>query len=260
MLTVTSTSANANPNAGITYSLVSNPQNSFSINDTTGILSTTEVLDYELQTEYVLRVSARNQAYNTETSITVDVIDENDYAPYCGQPIYNFEAVATSVSGILVGNVLAIDQDVTSPNRDTFFRMRHPSHSIRVNASSVYLRSAARGFARRRNSVSAKFHILCHHRSGPWNAAKIVRLSSGRTNSRRECLCPRISTVFISGCYSIECRDRFCSYAACCQVYNVVQYFSFFCIVRINLTIFWFLLFPVLELLGVQGSVPHFSI
>lgn len=130
------TSTDPDPGAVVTYSLSSNPNSSFSIDSSTGIITTAKSLDSETRTEYILRVAANDGSFNTETSVTVTVLDINDKAPFCQQTVYRFQMVENKSIATFVGIVMATDLDVSSPNHDVFFRLRYPSQRLRVNSSS----------------------------------------------------------------------------------------------------------------------------
>lgn len=53
----------------------------FSIDRFSGKITLAQPLDHERQQQYTLRVQASDMAHITETSITVNVLDENDNAP-----------------------------------------------------------------------------------------------------------------------------------------------------------------------------------
>jgi hypothetical protein len=75
---------------------------------------------------FILKVAANDGAFNTETSITIDVLDENDRIPLCSAISYDFsvlESSSSAISSSFVGSAAAIDADATSPNNVTFFRM-----------------------------------------------------------------------------------------------------------------------------------------
>ena len=50
-----------------------------------GDLLVNKPLDRETQAQYRLQVAATDGAYVTVTSVTVDVLDDNDNAPVCDQ-------------------------------------------------------------------------------------------------------------------------------------------------------------------------------
>lgn len=53
----------------------------FSIDRFSGKITLAQPLDHEKQQQYTLRVQASDMAHITETSITVNILDENDNAP-----------------------------------------------------------------------------------------------------------------------------------------------------------------------------------
>jgi len=67
----------------------------------------------------VVRVAANDGAYRTETTVTIDVLDENDEPPVCRLPPTSNTIQTTNDAQLtVVVNVSATDSDVTSPNRD----------------------------------------------------------------------------------------------------------------------------------------------
>ncbi|XP_072039292.1 cadherin EGF LAG seven-pass G-type receptor 2-like [Amphiura filiformis] len=94
----------------ITYELID--AGFFAIDTTTGRITSTDVLDYEEQKEYVLLVSASNIEGITYKPVTVNVNDINDNSPQfesneCGDVTLQEDAVLET----LVCRVLAVDMD-----------------------------------------------------------------------------------------------------------------------------------------------------
>ncbi|XP_072039291.1 cadherin-17-like [Amphiura filiformis] len=94
----------------ITYELID--AGFFAIDTTTGRITSTDVLDYEEQKEYVLLVSASNIDGITYKPVTVNVNDINDNSPQfesneCGDVTLQEDAVLET----LVCRVLAVDLD-----------------------------------------------------------------------------------------------------------------------------------------------------
>ncbi|XP_072039289.1 cadherin EGF LAG seven-pass G-type receptor 2-like [Amphiura filiformis] len=115
----------------ITYELID--AGFFAIDTTTGRITSTDVLDYEEQKEYVLLVSASNIDGITYKPVTVNVNDINDNSPQfesneCGDVTLQEDAVLET----LVCRVLAVDLDypgtdnsrityeLTGDNKDKF--------------------------------------------------------------------------------------------------------------------------------------------
>jgi len=125
VLHVTSTDADE---VGVTrYSLLPSSDASsssvadlFAIDAEEGTITVARDIDRESTGDVVVvRVAANDGAYHSETTITIDVLDENDEAPVCRLPP-TLNAIQTTDDAQLtvVANVSATDTDVTSPNRD----------------------------------------------------------------------------------------------------------------------------------------------
>ena len=95
----------------ITLSITSgNASGKFSIDSRTGVITLVSVLDYESITSYFLTIQASDGEQNTDSSLTVNVIDENEFEPLFSGPL-NFVIAEESPAGTIVGNVLATDED-----------------------------------------------------------------------------------------------------------------------------------------------------
>ena len=109
--TVTATDADAN--SELTYSIVSgNTDNAFSLNSTTGVISTITSLDYENTSGYNLNISV-SDGTNTGTGIiTISVNDENDEVPLVTNAEFSVAEDATVGSSLYF--VEASDADAGS--------------------------------------------------------------------------------------------------------------------------------------------------
>lgn len=126
VLQVTSTDADE---ADVTqYSLQAGGASSglFAIDRDTGVITVTGHIDHESTGHrLVVRVAANDGAFNAETTVTIDVLDENDVAPVCHLPASS-DAIQTVDDARLsvVVNASATDDDFTSPNRDAVVSLR----------------------------------------------------------------------------------------------------------------------------------------
>jgi len=125
VLQVTSTDADE---SGVTrYSLLPSSSASssavadmFAIDSEAGTITVAGDIDRESTGDVlVVRVAANDGAYHAETTVTIDVLDENDVAPVCRLP-GSLNAIQTTEDARLtvIVNVSATDADETSPNRD----------------------------------------------------------------------------------------------------------------------------------------------
>ena len=102
--------------ATITYSIVAgNSEMKFSMDESSGLITLVASLDYETTTSYELEVSASDGAGNDTATLTVIVIDENEFRPqFSGST--DFEVTEEMPSGTVVGTIQATDADGTLNN------------------------------------------------------------------------------------------------------------------------------------------------
>jgi hypothetical protein len=95
----------------VTYSITDKNTTAFSINTTTGVISTAQSLDYETQQVYQFTIGATDPQPTTYTAnVTIVVSDVNDNSPIFDQSVYT----STLPFGKLTEwytRVLAMDQD-----------------------------------------------------------------------------------------------------------------------------------------------------
>lgn len=170
VLRVTSTDADV---ADVTrYSLTTSAGGLFTIDPDTGLITVAGHIDRETNSTFNLRVAANDGTFNIETSVTVDVLDENDEVPDCRQSSYSFNVVETSnTSTPFIGSIVGRDRDVTLPNNVTFFRKRNlgrdlvigndgPRGSVswRVGASFEWIGSSPT--ARKPSPLNTKYAVV----------------------------------------------------------------------------------------------------
>ena len=95
----------------ITIRIVSgNIEGKFAIGVTTGEITLVANLDYETTIAYTLVIRASDGQRNTEASLSVTVLDENEFSPVFSGP-FDFTIREEEQSGIRVGTVMATDGD-----------------------------------------------------------------------------------------------------------------------------------------------------
>ncbi|XP_073452804.1 cadherin-23 [Aquarana catesbeiana] len=115
--------ADAGRNAILTFNITGgNTENSFSINENTGIVYVNRPLDREKIAEYKLTVTVKDNPENARNSrkdsdlLIVTISDENDNRPVFSQGSYQAEIMENSPAGtsiiVLNGPILAIDNDL----------------------------------------------------------------------------------------------------------------------------------------------------
>ncbi|CAD6991441.1 unnamed protein product [Ceratitis capitata] len=91
------------------------PNKYFTINKTTGVISSTTRIDYETlkEVKFVASVSDTGVPSLTSTAeVTVDIINLNDNEPHFSQTEYHFNVTENSPRGTVAGKVEAFDADV----------------------------------------------------------------------------------------------------------------------------------------------------
>lgn len=108
----------------ITYSFVDNSSMNgpFAIDCYTGVITLTQALDYETQTEYTLTVWASDTLHQTTGEVTVQVLDVNDNAPVFTHVSYQVELSELVSAETLVVSVSANDKD-TGPSGKVTYRL-----------------------------------------------------------------------------------------------------------------------------------------
>ena len=87
-----------------------NVEGRFAINSTTGVITVAAGLDYETTTLYVLSIHASDGQRSTNSSLTIFVIDANEFDPtFSGE--FSFMISEEMPAGTNVGTVIATDQD-----------------------------------------------------------------------------------------------------------------------------------------------------
>lgn len=125
MLQVTSSDADTGVNAVALYSL-SNTDGTFSIDATSGNITLLKPLDAETNNSYKLRVTASDGAHEIQVNVEIEVSDVNDNIPVLLAP-YSFDFPEKQPAGSIVGQLIATDADIMSPNNEIYFSLKLPS-------------------------------------------------------------------------------------------------------------------------------------
>ena len=205
VLQVTSTDADE---AGVTrYSLLPSAGASssavaalFNIDPEAGTITVAGPIDRESTGDVLaVRVAVNDGAFNAETTVTIDVLDENDVAPACRLPP-SIDAIQTVEDArmTVVVNVSATDADATSPNRDAAISL-----SGRWNRDFVVV-DGGRAVAWRR-PVPFRTTSVSGGRSSPLNAHRVTlaAVDGGRPAVWTECR-PLTVTVLAENVFSPE--------------------------------------------------------
>ena len=115
VIQVSANDSDTGEHADIEYSIISSGTDKFSINETTGSIVVSGVLDFESKASYSLVVLANNSNSNIPLDSSVQVIvvlaDENEFTPIFSQNHYQSSVTEEQNAGVLVTTVRATDAD-----------------------------------------------------------------------------------------------------------------------------------------------------
>ncbi|XP_037070379.1 protein dachsous-like [Pollicipes pollicipes] len=120
---VTAVTANdVDTHPALTYSFAGGAarQDAFAIDRFTGQITLVKPLDRETKQHYVLTVVASDTAHQAETSVRINVMDENDQRPVFTQSSYSGSLLELTGAGMEVLRVTATDADLGENARITY--------------------------------------------------------------------------------------------------------------------------------------------
>lgn len=119
--------------ADVTYSFIGASE-AFEIEPHTGKVFLIGDLDREAREEYLLMVAANDSSWRAQTTLTINVLDENDNAPHFEKAVYEFERAATAFrENLVVGQVRAHDSD-KAENGLFEYALKNGSEFFAINA------------------------------------------------------------------------------------------------------------------------------
>ncbi|XP_001920058.2 protocadherin Fat 2 [Danio rerio] len=141
VLQVSAVDRDADKNAEATYQLIDKESHFFEIDPLSGVLVTTQVLDYESTQQFTLKVKATDKGVpplSGEAHIIVNVIDVNDNPPDFSEPSYRASLDEMATCGNIVIKVQASDPDskddlqykILSGNEGRYFAINESSGLI----------------------------------------------------------------------------------------------------------------------------------
>uniref|UniRef100_A0A1A9W0E4 Cadherin-related tumor suppressor n=1 Tax=Glossina brevipalpis TaxID=37001 RepID=A0A1A9W0E4_9MUSC len=136
VIQVTSIDLDEGDNANASYSLTENPGEKFKLDAVSGNVTVAGHIDREEQDEYILKITASDGAWRSDTPITITIQDQNDNAPEFERPIYNFNFPELQRSVAFVGHVTAIDRDKHGPNSVISYSLQYPSDLFAIDPAS----------------------------------------------------------------------------------------------------------------------------
>ena len=116
-LTIDSTDIDIDENAEAIYSIVDNFNDTFAIDNITGVVSLTGSLDYEQVQFYELNVTASdggNVSLVSSVMVSITIVDLNDNPPILDSSVYYITIPENAIPGTPIFNIPATDEDSTT--------------------------------------------------------------------------------------------------------------------------------------------------
>lgn len=159
VLTVVATDDDEGENAAITFSIVDGDINLFSLNSETGVVRTSQALDYETQSQYSLTVRATDNGapiLSSDAEINITVLDFNDHTPIFLNPV-----TSVSVSeGVAPGTILT-DFNVTDSDSG-LFGVLGVVYSIVAGDTDLFSVNSVSGILRTEGRLDRDTGPACH--------------------------------------------------------------------------------------------------
>ncbi|XP_071379690.1 protocadherin-16-like [Centroberyx affinis] len=145
VLTVSASDLDQGTNGEVTYGGIS--EEGFSINPSTGVITTTRTLDRELQEFYTVTVYAKDGGIPpnyAKATVKIRVLDENDNAPVFGRLYYSIE-VPENLEPLPLFTLRATDQDMGDSGEMNYrIAAGDPSGDFRLDRQSGVLSTSRR--------------------------------------------------------------------------------------------------------------------
>ncbi|XP_055033747.2 protocadherin Fat 2 [Misgurnus anguillicaudatus] len=141
VIQVSATDKDSGRNSDLTYQLIDKETEIFEIDPLTGLLVTSQVLDYETRKQFTLKVKATDKGtppLSSEAHIIVNVLDINDNPPIFSESSYHATLDEMATCGHIVIKVQASDPDskddlqykILSGNEGRYFSINESSGLI----------------------------------------------------------------------------------------------------------------------------------
>ena len=110
-------------NSMIDYAIVNSSNGLFSINESSGLITLDEFVDFEILTLYQFWVMCLDHgipSLSSEVLVIIAVLGANEYDPYFNNTAMNFSVVENSAIGSIIGQLEADDDDIGKAGDITF--------------------------------------------------------------------------------------------------------------------------------------------
>ena len=131
--------ANGEEGESLVFSLTGDTTSTFQIDDQSGVVTLARSLDYESRTVYVLQISVSDGLFSSFSTLTVNVLDENDNDPQIA-PISPLSINEEMPADTLVGTITAFDAD-SGMNAQLTFSIS-PNNHLYINSSTQEIYTA----------------------------------------------------------------------------------------------------------------------
>ncbi|XP_061398166.1 cadherin-related tumor suppressor, partial [Musca vetustissima] len=136
VIQVTSMDLDQGINANALYTLTENPGEKFRLDSLSGNITVAGHIDREEQDEYILKITASDGAWRSDTPITITIQDQNDNAPEFDHTFYSFNFPELQRSVAFVGQVVANDRDKHGPNSVISYSLQQPSDVFTIDPAT----------------------------------------------------------------------------------------------------------------------------
>ncbi len=125
----------------VTFSINSSNEGSkFAIGRTDGRITLASPLDYETRINYSLVIRASDGARSSDATLSVNVLDENEFAPaFQGRTTFSVEE--EQQNGTLVGTILATDADGDPMNNQVTYSFTQPNSFFTIGSTTGHIRT-----------------------------------------------------------------------------------------------------------------------
>lgn len=124
LLTIVACDLDVGNNGRVSYTVLGSASQSCYVDDTTGAVKASVVLDYESVKTLEFTVQATDDgspALSATTAVHIIILDQNDEPPVFAQDAYTFSTPENQPGGRFVGAVSATDPDTVSPQDIRYF-------------------------------------------------------------------------------------------------------------------------------------------
>ncbi|KAA0722319.1 Protocadherin-23 Cadherin-27 [Triplophysa tibetana] len=132
-----------------TYRFIEMDEASFAIDQYTGVITTTNRLDYENQMDFILRVEASDSVHQTVAELSIHVLDVNDNPPVFSKESYQVVLPEWTPAHSYVGTVSATDRDSDLNGKISYRLLFSPMKGFYIDAEngSVYTNKPVKNIA-----------------------------------------------------------------------------------------------------------------